>query len=226
MKLRKSLKMRLLVIFVLSCIFCNVYMKDTYSSVLQNNNGTKQIITTTNSNQVNLKSKKRENYEIKVIGTVKNDYIEQVEENLELIPNEIMQSFINDGWKFYITTASINEEYFENKYDDVLGVTSYKEKCIKVSNSEKAINFAVIHEMGHYFDYITNFSSNSDEFKEIYKDEIDEFYLESGFVIQNEKEFFAQTFYYTIKDQSRCTPKALKYMKNQLNIFLKSGMFN
>jgi len=224
MKLTNNLKMRILVIFVLSYVFGSSYKIDTYCGVLQNDDETTQVSSDVDSNSTNIETEDPEIYEIKVIGAVKGACIEQAEENLELVPDEIMNNFVKEGWKFYITTRDINEEYFNSRYNEVLGVTSYKEKCIKVMNEEFAIELAVIHEVGHYFDYLTKFSSVSDEFRQIYEEEIGEFRkkIEAGVQIFNEREFFAQTFYYLIKDPSKCTPKALEFVEEQLEIFLQT----
>ena len=236
MKLMRSLKMRILVTLVLIGTFDSGYRMDAYSKMLSNDSSAYEVVMSEDENEelvklinngmIDIESlgpaqqlnnddiADKQDVRINVIGLVEKNHITQVEENIKLVPDKIIENFEEEGWNFYITTNNLSKEYFNNNYEKVWGVTSFNEKVIKVANDTYGIETAVIHELGHYFDYMNQFPSSSYEFKRIYAEEIDKFRMDVGaeFLILNEKEFFAQTFYYSIKDPSRCTPQALSYI--------------
>ena len=147
-------------------------------------------------------------------------------ENLKIAENEIsklpynlIETFNNKNCSIQISNENISSKYFNNLYNNVIGVTLTNSKQIIVENKKSSISKSISHEFGHFLDWYFKFPSMSQEFKEIYTEEINTFKekIPNASCVRNSTEFFAHTFYYYIKDQSKCTPKALKFIKNYLN---------
>lgn len=158
---------------------------------------------------------------VKSFGNIENSYIKQAENAIMCIPSKLVESFIENDWKIYVTEEDINQVHFKGKYDRVKGMTSYENKFIKIENKDDAIKDGVFHEFGHYVDYINEFPSKRDEFKQIYKEEVNIFksQTKNPEAVSNEGEFFAEIFHYMLEDPSICTTKAKQYVKAQLNMF-------
>lgn len=163
---------------------------------------------------------------VKTIGNVNPDYIKIIEENLSLLPEELVQHFVSNGWKLYLTTEDIAKVYLGRKYESAMAVTVYSLKLIVIENREEAVKESVIHEFGHYLDYVLGFPSLSNEFHDFYVTEASTFKsnIPNASCVSDEREFFAETFYYSIVDLFKCTPKALQYVQFQLSVFLKGDV--
>lgn len=130
---------------------------------------------------------------------IKDEGIEDIsvyQDAIASIPYDIIVAFKNESWSIYI----------KNDLDDS-GLTDYSEKIIYINGSEKGQEKnTLIHEFGHFEDYITSSSSNEDflDLYNKYKDSYVEYdYLnlqnvinneESHYAASNEREFFAICF--------------------------------
>lgn len=166
---------------------------------------------------------------IEMIGKVDKENVRIIEEELKLLPVELVEAFIKDEnhWRFYITDEDIRDKYFSGQGSRCMGVTVYDYYQIEIENREEAAENAPIHEIGHFLDYkmkkemnMVQYPSLTPEFIQIYEKEANQFIanIDNGDCVSDSREFFAETFYYYVKDSSKCTPEARKYIQSQLNI--------
>lgn len=121
------------------------------------------------------------------------------QDNLSKIPYDILYSFNKDGWSIYL----------KESLDDAVGLTDYNEKVIYIDASKEGQERnTLIHEFGHYYDYLLGYKSGTEEFLALYdkyKDNYLEFeYMnlenvlsdseEIDYATTNEREFFAILF--------------------------------
>lgn len=155
------------------------------------------------------------------------EYVEIAEQQLLLIPPQLMKSFINDGWKIKMENADLGKKYFLDEGDTVRAFVNPNEKSIIIKNSENAAFFSVPHEFGHYLDIVMAYPSTTDEFKEIYQEEVETFKCQRDFgdetLLTDEGEFFAETFEYLLRNPSKCTPRAREYVQQCIYEFIRSG---
>jgi len=155
--------------------------------------------------------------------------IKIAEEELKLVPVELVEAFIKDEnhWKLYMTDEDIRNKYYAGKGSRCMGITIYDYYRIEIENRKKAAKAAPIHEMGHFLDYkikkirnMDQYPSLTPEFLQIYVKEVNQFVanIENEGCVSNSREFFAETFYYYVKEPSKCTPEAMEYIQSQLNI--------
>lgn len=156
---------------------------------------------------------------VQSIGKVDSDYINTVEENLKFLPSFLVDSFMEHGWEIYVTTEDIAHTYFDDKYLKVRAVTMYTNKEILIEDREEAVGLlTVAHEFGHYLDDLNGTPSWSDEFYEIYEEEVETFksQISNSSCVSNEQEFFAETYGYLVVDPSKCTPRAAMFVQSIL----------
>lgn len=147
-------------------------------------------------------------------------------EKTNSVPNDVpkeedqtIKTIIADGFSIYITTENIAQVYYEGKFKSVRATFRRNAKEIRIENREVAIFESVEHEFGHYLDFLNGDTSWSEEFGQIYEEESEEFKtrISNPGCVSNQGEFFAETFYYIIKDPSKCTPKAKAYVQKYID---------
>lgn len=132
-----------------------------------------------------------------------------------LIPENIRDNFINSGWQIELVSNSLKEEY--NIEYTVCGVTLPSEHKIKIQANQSSIRAALVHEVGHYVDYINSYPSSEDTFISLYNKHGDKLlgyytnYAESNY---NVKEYFAELFKAYIIDDYTITYQ----FSNEMNI--------
>lgn len=141
-------------------------------------------------------------------------------EILDDIPDKILQDFNEDGFEIVLTNANISEKYYNG---DVTGIISglfiESDRKIYISRKSNFINYATIHEIGHYFDFKSNWISESQEFQSIYeveKEKLKTFSYDEHYK-SNNKEYFATAFKEYLKNPKRLetyTPLTYKYISN------------
>lgn len=139
---------------------------------------------------------------------------------LGIIPDEILQDFNNDGFEIILTDVDISKKYYKG---DVAGTISglfvESDKKIYISRKSNFIEYATVHEIGHYFDFKNNWISVSKEFINIYnaeKEDLKTFSYDEHYK-SNSKEFFATSFKEYLKNPKRLkkyTPLTYQYMNN------------
>lgn len=158
---------------------------------------------------------------------VNPQYVDIAEEQLMLIPSEIVYSFISNGWTIYMENANLSKKYFSDEADTVRGIAWIDNKIITIKSSQEAATYSVPHEMGHYFDIIVmGYASDTAEFKRIYAEEVEmlkaQRNIDDTTLLTDSCEFFAETFEYLVRDPSRCTPKARKYVQDCIDEYINS----
>lgn len=162
--------------------------------------------------------------EVEKIGDVKEENIKMVEEALELVPQVMTDSFVENEWHLYVTKENLQRVYKYAK--SVMAITDHTNNLLKFEDRKEISKETVLHEMGHYLEAaICNLTgvnpSTTEEFMQIYIEEVSTFKNNTedpGYIITNSREFFAEMFCYYIVDPSKCTPKAYHYIEAQLKI--------
>lgn len=163
---------------------------------------------------------------VKGIGDVNPEYLDIVQRDLFLLPDKMLEYYTANAGKVFVTDENIDQVYCGGMYagEPILGAICYEKMCIVMANCEEAIYSGdIFHEFGHYLDYINDRPSLSSEFSEIFAEEMPtlDYNINYSRVVSSEKEFFAETFRQYIICPSKCTPKALEFIKSQIDIFQK-----
>ena len=167
-----------------------------------------------------IKEEKKSIYEfLKFSNDIPYENIKTAEEQISKLPKNIVDRFYEKKWRKQITNENLSNKFFDGAYKTVIGVTVTASKQIYIQNNKNSIQKSLIHEFGHYIDWHSNYPSNNLEFKQIYNKEVKTFKskITNSSCVSNEKEFFAHTFYYSIKDESKCTPRALELIQRYVN---------
>jgi len=76
-----------------------------------------------------------------------------MDNELSVLPDELVDKFINNGWNLYVTDKNINHDILGGEYtDSVGGVTVFDSKVIYIANNSNAVEVAALHEFGHFVD--------------------------------------------------------------------------
>jgi len=100
-------------------------------------------------------------------------YAEDINFYYEVVPTNIREAFVEDGWVIKAEPIDLGEKYFEGELE-VLAATAFAEQTIYIDTSRDS-DSSIIHEMGHFLDYKLGFISSTKEFKFIYELELDKF---------------------------------------------------
>ena len=156
-------------------------------------------------------------------GNIKNKDIKKLLKIIETIPSHILESFNENGFKVVLTDVNIAEIYYQDtSLGDIAGLFVENESTIYISSKRNYINHATIHEFGHFFDSINNWSSSSEEFTNIYIEEKDNLKIIShdNHYKSSSAEFFATSFQQYFKNPKKLkneAPKTYNYLKELLN---------
>lgn len=150
------------------------------------------------------------------LGGVDQSWIDVVNSKLSVLPTSLIDEFRADGWHYYCTTLNLDATFYGGQYGGVMGTTNYDEHRILVEPRWDAMNTAVVHEMGHWYDWHLGTITNTSEFMNIYYNETNAF--KSTFQIHSyyeQKELFAEAFwrFYTDNDLLRSScPQLYAFM--------------
>lgn len=137
------------------------------------------------------------------------------------VPNRIRADFLNYGWNIIVTDENLSEKYEMDC--NVVGCTVQAEKTIYIVNDSRAIDKALLHEMGHYIDLRSDYSSQSVEFSNIYLAESTKLFevnKTDDYAQTSEEEYFAEAFQQIIKRPDMIsiqTPNTFNYIANIMN---------
>ena len=129
-------------------------------------------------------------------GNVSQDSVDRANELLNVMPERLLEGFVDRGWRFYVTDKNIAYDILGGEFNSVKGVTDFDNHEIFIEQRETAVETAVVHEFGHYLDYINGNQSQTAEFSDIFSAESNafvktfnvDFYYDIG-------EFFADGVY-------------------------------
>ena len=129
-------------------------------------------------------------------GNVSQDSVDRANELLNVMPERLLEGFVDRGWRFYVTDKNIAYDILGGEFNSVKGVTDFDNHEIFIEQRDAAVETAVVHEFGHYLDYINGNQSQTAEFSDIFSAESNafvktfnvDFYYDIG-------EFFADGVY-------------------------------
>lgn len=142
---------------------------------------------------------------VEVIG-VSEDYVDKVLSNYYRIPEIVRNKFEDFGGVLSITNENLGEKFFNDSNKRIVAVTSYKG-----SSKECSINIgtkdstAVLHEMGHFVDYVCGYLSETEEYKSIWGSEVEafkSFHYTADENTNTANEYFAESFQVYIESPS------------------------
>lgn len=153
-------------------------------------------------------------------GQVEQYYIDEVNRQLDFVPDEMLYDFVLSGWRFFVTDKDIDSYYCDGYWGSVLGCNINDEKIILIEDRELAVKEAPIHELGHWFDRINGYPSRTDEFYNIYAEETSSFYAAFDYYsYYDQGEMFAESLwrYFCFGDEleENC-PKLYQFIDNLL----------
>lgn len=124
----------------------------------------------------------------------------------------VMDSLSSNGWEIVLTSADLDMLLFDGSTDGVTGATVFADKTIYIEAGE--YEYCVVHEIGHYLDYINSFVSTQSEFTQIYNEEGSNL---SEYGSTDRLEFFAEVFMYGILEENTTAskvPQAYEFIEN------------
>lgn len=157
--------------------------------------------TTQKENTIGTNSQLSPNHICEKDGNVNDSWVTAINNQLDMIPTSLIQQFQNDGWHIYCTDTNIDAVYYNSQYGAVMGTTNYYEHRILIEDRQNAVTEAVIHEIGHWYDWHLGTVTDSDEFIKIYNTETNAF--KNTFSVHfyyDQKELFAEAFWKYITD--------------------------
>ena len=206
---------------VIAYLLDDVSASDDVIFITENNEEvtTEKIMTTifkTTKKTTTTKAKKKNSDLTMKDGNVADKYVTKVDKQLAKLPDKIVKSLKDNKWSIFVTDKNLAKTYFNGYYSSVRAVTIYSRKLILIEDRDAAVNNSPLHEVGHYVDFISGWSSKTPEFKAIYKEEVEAFKknIPNSGSVRDEQELFASIFCYYYMNSSKCTPKAKAYVKS------------
>lgn len=160
---------------------------------------------------------------VEIIG-VSEDYVDKVLSNYYCIPEIVRNKFENFGGVLSITNENLGEKFFNDSSKHIVAVTDYKgtskECSINIGTKDAT---AVLHEMGHFVDYVCGYLSETEKYKANWGSEVEafkSFHYTADENTSTANEYFAESFQVYIESpnelQEKC-PQSYDYIVNTLN---------
>lgn len=177
----------------------------------------------------NIKQEELDKLVPSVLDGIKIDYLDgqganfdkTVKNALGEIPNEVVEKFIQQGWKIKISDRLLSDIYSHPALDlsMAVGVCDYGIKTIYVTYDIFSGPSACLqHEIGHYVDHtMFNDSASKAAIKKLYKEEVDALakFVGRDYCKTSEGEFFAEAFYAYVA-WGTGTERMMTNLKNEL----------
>lgn len=151
---------------------------------------------------------------------VSYNMIAGVEKYYTRIPENVRNYFQNSGWHITVSASSLGPRY--GYPYSILALTVYDEHQIWIDDRNSAKD-SVVHEIGHFIDYTSGWTSDTLEFSDIYAVEKDAFCMYHGTHQNNTNtalEYFAESFqqciYNPVGMQTAC-PQTYTYIMTIVN---------
>lgn len=149
-----------------------------------------------------------------MLGEVSEEEYETFATYLDMVvagDSALIETFEDSGWQIILTSADLDDLLFRGQTNGVEGCTYFNKHVIYVHAGE--YSYCVIHELGHYLDYVCNYTSYSDTFAEIFEAEAANL---TEYGQTSAQEFFAEVYSYSYLEPetlaSNC-PQALAYVE-------------
>lgn len=108
-------------------------------------------------------------------GNVSQASVDRANDLLNVMPKNLLDGFLDNGWTFYVTDKNIAYDILGGQFNSVKGVTDFDNHEIYIEQRDAAIETAVVHEFGHYLNYINGDQSQASEFADIFNAESNSF---------------------------------------------------
>lgn len=154
-------------------------------------------------------------------GTVSVSRLNALNDKLSIIPAGLINSFRNNGWKIIMTNRDIGDFLF-NGAKDICAATTTTTNTMYFANTDHAVDVAVIHEFGHYMDFVITGTSDRSDFYNIYISEKTALKSAFGFNrndISNTKEFYAScldAYYMNAGKMQQVAPQSYQIITEDL----------
>lgn len=156
-------------------------------------------------------------------GEIDENIVQYLDSKLQLIPENLVLKYFEQGGRILITDKDISNTYYKDyNFGNVIGIHDARKNIVYISDSEYAIDNALIHEFGHVLDSLTNWGSMKETFSDIFYTEKDTFevYSVDNHYKTNEREFFAEVFQQFILEPDSCkssAPQSYNFIKNKIS---------
>lgn len=160
---------------------------------------------------------------VEVIG-VSDNYVDRVLNNYYQLPEVAQSKFESFGGVLSITNENLGAKFYNDSNKHIVAVTNYKG-----SSKECSINIgtrdstAVLHEMGHFIDYVSGYLSDTEEYKSIWGSEVEafkSFHYTADDNTNTANEYFAESFQVYVESpnelQEKC-PQSYDYIVKTLS---------
>ena len=125
-------------------------------------------------------------------GDVETKVVDRVDLTLKRVPFYILDAFEKKEWKIVLTNTLPS---VEGEITDISGATIAEEKTVYLLGNEMAVDYGLVHELGHFVDAYMDFPSLSENFEAIYEAEKGNFSYDyqigDDYEISNSVEYFA-----------------------------------
>lgn len=154
-------------------------------------------------------------------GTVPVSRLNALNNKLSIIPAGLINSFRNNGWKIIMTNRDIGKFLF-NGAKGICAATTTTTNTIYFANTDHAVDVAVVHEFGHYMDFVITGTSGRGDFYNIYMSEKAALKSAFGFNrsdISNTKEFYAScldAYYMNAGKMQQVAPQSYQIITEDL----------
>ena len=146
---------------------------------------------------------------------------DSINKGLNQVPEFILTRFNDEGWKIKVEPLLQTIPYKGVEFA-AAGSTNYNTKVITLEANARIATETLTHEFGHYFDYINNRISLTEEWTMLYKTEWKGLYLlnRSFHNVDCPQEFFAEIFSWYLEKpelvQKSC-PRSFEAMDTLIN---------
>lgn len=145
-----------------------------------------------------------------------------------LLPDYITSWYESKGYDIHVTNVDLQEAY--DRDAAIAGITVHREKAVYLSNKSATIKYSIYHEIGHVLDQYFGGISDTEEFVDIFQEEVSTVHAVGLFVDDYQKkspqEFFAVIVnnYFLTGDYYEWTaPRAYEYLKRYLTKIENGG---
>ena len=158
------------------------------------------------------------NISIDYDGMESENYLGYTNEIVGKLPNKLIDALSESGTKIVISDYDIGKDGYYNEgtetpdWSAVTVTWSDGHSNIYVEAGKRSIQQSMIHEIGHSVDYLLGEVSESEEFKNIYYDELK--VMASAYYRGSEKEYFAEAFsyYYNFPEKRNLMPLTFEFI--------------